>query len=101
MPLNPTTAHGVWHQLRVNRTKDQRSLTSLADETGLSLSYLSDLERGRQLPSAEATRKIAIALNVPISVIERQRLVDDQGQDVALRELIRQIVLEELAKAAA
>jgi transcriptional regulator with XRE-family HTH domain len=102
MPLNPTTAHGVWQKLRVARTRDNnRSLTSLADETGLSLSYLSDLERGRQLPSAEATRKIAVALNVPISVIERTRLVDDDGNDVALRELIRTIVLEELAKAAA
>lgn len=65
----------------------------------MSLSYLSDLERGRQLPSAEATRKLAKALNVPISVLERERYVDAEGNDIALRELIRQIVREELAAA--
>jgi transcriptional regulator with XRE-family HTH domain len=83
------------------RTKDNRSLTSLAADAEMSLSYLSDLERGRQLPSAEATRKLAAALNVPMSVLERKRLVDEDGNDIALRDLIRSIVLEELAKAAA
>jgi transcriptional regulator with XRE-family HTH domain len=101
MPLNPSTAHGVWQELRVLRTKDNRSLTSLAADAEMSLSYLSDLERGRQLPSAEATRKLAAALNVPMSVLERKRLVDEDGNDIALRDLIRSIVLEELAKAAA
>lgn len=101
MPLNPTTAHGVWQELRVIRTKDNHSLTDLAKSAAMSLSYLSDLERGRQLPSAEATRKLAAALNVPTSVLERKRLVDDDGNDVSLRELIRSIVIEELAKAAA
>ena len=101
MPTTNRTAHGVWHELRVIRTKDSRSLTDLATDADLSLSYLSDLERGRQLPSAEATRKIATALNVPISVIERNRHIDSDGNDIALRELIRQIVREELASGAA
>ena len=100
MPTKSRTEHGVWHELRINRTRDGQSLTSLADKAGMSLSYLSDLERGRQLPSAEATRKIATALNVPVSVIERHRHIDDNGNDIALRELIRQIVREELGKGA-
>ncbi len=99
MPITPKTDHGVWHQLRVARTKDGQSLTQLARAAQMSLSYLSDLERGRQLPSAEATRKLATALNVPVSVLERRRLVDDEGNDIALRELIRQIVREEIAAA--
>jgi transcriptional regulator with XRE-family HTH domain len=100
MSLKPTE-HGVWQELRVIRTKDHRSLTSLADDADLSLSYLSDLERGRQLPSAEATRKLAAALNCPTSVLERKRFVDDEGNDVSLRELVRSIVREELARGAA
>jgi transcriptional regulator with XRE-family HTH domain len=67
----------------------------------MSLSYLSDLERGRQLPSAEATRKLAVALNVPVSVLERERRVDADGTDIALRELVRQVVREELDRASA
>lgn len=97
------TQHGVWHELRVIRTKDGTSLTALAAmcEPSMSLSYLSDLERGRQLPSPDATRRLAAALNVPISVLERKRHVDSDGNEIALRELIRQIVREELATAGA
>lgn len=102
MPKAPSP-HGVWHELRVYRTKDGSSLTDLAGscQPPMSLSYLSDLERGRQLPSAEATRKLAAALNVPISVLERKRHVDKDGNEIALREMIRQIVREELAAARA
>lgn len=97
MPITSRNPHGVWHELRVNRTKDGRSLTALAADAEMSLSYLSDLERGRQLPSADAVRKLAVALNVPISVLERERRVDADGNDIALRELIREVVREELA----
>lgn len=85
------------------RTKDGRSLTDLAAACAppMSLSYLSDLERGRQMPSADVTRRLAAALNVPTSVLERKRHVDADGNEIALRELIRQIVREELAAAGA
>lgn len=100
---NAQKPHGVWHELRVIRTKDARSLTDLASscDPPMSLSYLSDLERGRQMPSAEATRKLAAALNVPVSVLERKRHVDGDGNEIALREMIREIIREELAAAGA
>lgn len=100
MQKTPRTPHGVWQELRVIRTKDNQSLTALAEKAKMSLSYLSDLERGRQLPSAEAVHKLAIALNVPASTLERRRHVDADGNDIALREMIRQIVREELAERA-
>lgn len=53
------------------------------------------------MPSADATRRLAAALNVPVSVLERKRHVDADGNEIALRELIRQIVREELAAAGA
>lgn len=95
-PPAPRTDHGVWRELRVYRNKDGMSLTALHKTTGLSLSYISDLERGRQLPSADAITKIAKALNVPVSVLERSRNVDADGNDIALVDLIRRIVREEL-----
>ena len=68
----------VWWELRVIREKDGHSLTSLAQAAGMSLGYLSDLENGRRWPNAKVTRKLAMALNVPMSVLEKPRPVDGQ-----------------------
>lgn len=99
----PATSHqyGVWTEFRVLRSKDGQSLTRLHDTTGISLGHLSDLENGRRLPTPQILKRLARALNVPVSVLERQSRVDVEGNDIALRELVREIVLEELAKAAA
>ena len=95
----PPTSHqyGVWTELRAIRTKDGTTLTDLHHKTGTSLSHLSDLENGRRLPTPQILKKLARALNVPVSVLERQRHTDSEGNDIALADLIRQIVREELA----
>ncbi|WP_195166917.1 helix-turn-helix domain-containing protein [Mycobacteroides abscessus] len=93
--------HGVWTQYRVVREKDGSSPTDVHKRSGISLSHLSDLENGRRLPTPEMLKKIARALNCPVSVLERKRRVDDDGNDVALVELIRQVVREELAGSSA
>lgn len=72
-----------WTELRVLREKDGHSLSSLAraaaDDTGkpMSLGYLSDLENGRREPSARITKRLARALNVPVSVLEKHRRSDE------------------------
>jgi len=66
----------VWLSLRVIREKDGHSLTSLAKAAGTSAGYVSDLEKGRREPNAGITRKLALALNVPVSVIEKRRRND-------------------------
>lgn len=71
-----TPTHGVWLELRVIRTKDGHTLTSLAEAAGMSLGYLSDLENGRRWPNAKVTKKLAQALNVPVSVLERPRAIE-------------------------
>jgi len=63
------TDHDPWLELRVIRERDGHSLTSLAKASGFSLSYLSDLERGRRWPSKRVTRALADALRVPFSVL--------------------------------
>lgn len=78
MPEKPRT---TWTELRVLRTKDGHSLTSLAAATApytgtgkpLSLGYLSDLEKGRREPNARITKVLAQTLNVPVSVLEKRR----------------------------
>ena len=66
----------TWQELRVIREKDGHSLTSLAKAASMSLGYLSDLENGRREPNATVTKKLAIALNVPVSVLEKHRRIE-------------------------
>lgn len=63
----------IWVELRVLREKDGHSLSSLARAAEMSLGYLSDLENGKREPNARMTKKLAQALNVPVSVLEKQR----------------------------
>ncbi|OMC00348.1 hypothetical protein A5733_04350 [Mycobacterium sp. NS-7484] len=64
------------------REKDGHSLSSLAREADISLSYLSDLENGRRWPNPTQLKKLAVALNCPVSVLERTRRVDADGNDL-------------------
>lgn len=73
MAKNPETAHDIWWELRVIREKDGHTLTSLAKAAGMSLGYLSDLENGRRWPNPQMTKKLAVALKVPTSVLEKPR----------------------------
>lgn len=62
-----------WIELRVLREKDGHSVRSLADAADMSYGYLADLENGRREPNPRVTKKLAEALNVPISVLEKDR----------------------------
>lgn len=72
----------VWLELRVIREKDGHSLASLAravknaEGKPMSLGYLSDLENGKREPSAAITKRLAQALNVPVSVLEKDRRIE-------------------------
>jgi transcriptional regulator with XRE-family HTH domain len=94
MTVTASHPYGVWQEFRVIRTKDGQSLTDVHNKTGISLSHLSDLEKGRRLPTEAVLKKIARALNCPVSVLERHRVVDDEGNDIALREYILQVIAE-------
>lgn len=89
---------GIWQELRVTRTKDGQSLAELSRTSGISLGYLSDLEGGHRWPNATQIKKVAVALNCPMSVLERDRVNDSDGNSIALRELIREVVREVLAE---
>ncbi|MDI3330661.1 MAG: helix-turn-helix transcriptional regulator [Micrococcus sp.] len=55
------------------REKDGHTMASLAKTAGISPGYLNDLEKGRRDPGPQVTKKIAKALNVPASAIEKYR----------------------------
>ena len=56
-------------ELRVLRSVHKIPLRVLAERTGLSISYLSDLEHGRTAPSLKTVEKIADAYNMDIDIV--------------------------------
>lgn len=67
--MNTTLNKNPWLELQVLRERDGHTLTSLAKKAGISLGYVSDLEKGRRNPTPQVTKVLAIALDVPYSVL--------------------------------
>lgn len=62
--------------LKIMRESRNMKLREVAEKTGLSVSYLSDLERGRTLPSIETLEKLASAFDMTLAI----RFMDNHGQ---------------------
>lgn len=58
------TVEGLGDYLKEQRTAAQLSLRQLAEQTGVSNPYLSQIERGLRRPSAEVLQQIAKALRI-------------------------------------
>lgn len=56
-------------RLRARRKASGLTLAQVAEEAGLSIPYVSNLERGRGNPTIEALRAIAGALETPVSTL--------------------------------
>lgn len=70
-----------WDTLRVLRQKDGQTVRGLAEKAELSPGYLCDLENGkRPRPTAQVIRRLATALNVPMSVLEPPRALGPEPQ---------------------
>lgn len=64
-----------WIPVHVKLLRGNRTLKELAELTGLSLSYLSDIERGRTSPSIETLDKIFTACGVTLTIGYQQDYV--------------------------
>lgn len=53
--------------MRYYRERAGRTYKQIADETGLSISYLSDIECGRSTPTIETLAKVLTALGVGLA----------------------------------
>ncbi len=60
-------------KIRRMRNAEQLTLADLADKTGLSISFLSQVERGHNDPSINSLRKIAKALGCPLTTFFEER----------------------------
>jgi len=59
----------VGQVIRENRKERKLTLKELSQKTGISLSFLSDIERGRRKPSTENAIKIANSLSIDVSLL--------------------------------
>jgi transcriptional regulator with XRE-family HTH domain len=54
------------------RAKDGMTKKQLADAAGISPQYMGDIEAGRRGAKPDVMKKLAAALNVPLSAIEER-----------------------------
>lgn len=71
--MNTANPDDTWIELQVLRQKNGDTLTSLAKRVPMGLGYLSDLESGKRYPNPRVVKRLAQALNVPVSMLERDR----------------------------
>ena len=63
-PAEPLWREAVGHELRGERTRQGRTLADVADDAGVSVAYLSEVERGRKEPSSEVLAAVAGAVGL-------------------------------------
>ena len=59
----------IGYAIKFCRQQKRFSIPDLAEKSGISVSHISLLERGKREPSLGALEKICRALNVPLSVL--------------------------------
>src|SRR3954452_9861608 len=82
------TARALGDYLREQRVSAQLSLRQLAEQTGVSNPYLSQIERGLRRPSAEVLQQIAKALRISAETLYvRAGILDPENGEVRSVEL--------------
>lgn len=77
LDLSSTSSPSMIHNLKLLRVQCGMTLETLADEAGLTRSYLSKVERGLSNPSIGAAMSIARALGVTVERLFGQVAEDD------------------------
>ena len=62
--------------IRQAREKRRYRLKELAEKSGVSITFLSDIENGRRNPSVETAKKIANVLNVDLKLLLNEEVAD-------------------------
>lgn len=73
--------------LRRRRTEQGRTLREVSSEAGVSLGYLSEIERGQKEASSECLGSISTALDLPLSTLLAQVSGEIARQEATVSEL--------------
>jgi transcriptional regulator with XRE-family HTH domain len=82
-----TTMKTLGERLRARRRELGLNISQVADAAGLSLPYVSNLERGHGNPTLEALRSLATALDMPITGLLDAGEPEEVLADLALASL--------------
>jgi DNA-binding XRE family transcriptional regulator len=63
-PVEPLWREAAGDELRQERHRSERTLADVAEQAGISVQYLSEVERGRKEPSSEVLAAVAGALGL-------------------------------------
>ena len=74
----------IGQRLRARRVGLGRTLAEVAEQSGLSLPYVSNLERGRGNPTLEALQALARALDIPLASLVGDGVGAQVGLEVVL-----------------
>ena len=74
----------IGQRLRARRVALGRTLADVAEQSGLSLPYVSNLERGRGNPTLDALQALARALDLPLASLVADGVVAHVGLDAVL-----------------
>lgn len=67
MPIQPPTPQALGSAVRALRQARGLTLEALADQAGMNVTYLSDIERGRSNPTIGKLGDLAIVFDVRVS----------------------------------
>ena len=81
-PREVSLREAIGHVLRDLRTHDHKTLREVSEKAGVSLGYLSEVERGQKEASSELLSSIAQSLGV--STAQMLRMVADYLDSVAI-----------------
>jgi len=80
----------IGEYIREQRTRAKISLRQLADVSGISNPYLSQIERGLRKPSAEILQQIAKGLRISAEALYVQAgILEDRGADTDVQAAVR------------
>ena len=92
---------GLGDKIRALREEKGASLDEMSRKLGLSLSYLSEVERGKRVPSLQSLQNICRYFNVPVSLLittpSRMRVT---GEKIRRNREAKKITQKQLAKMA-
>jgi transcriptional regulator with XRE-family HTH domain len=71
-PIHQHTPQTVGAALRMERIKQHWTLKEVADKAGISVSYLSDVERGKTLPTLLTLGALAKAMGQTFTLVWRE-----------------------------
>lgn len=83
----------------IKRLRETRAMSQeeLAFTAGISIPFLSDIERGNKWPSPETMAKIATALKIEVFELFSPKLMENKDSSVFISKLIKEIAVSQNA----